>query len=56
MLFRSHVADRVAVDYPHPLDKTDPVNAGRSIAYDPRARNDLIDLLNALGLTPGEAA
>lgn len=51
-----NVADRVAADYPHPLDTDDPINAGRSIAYDRRARADLIDLLDALGLTPGGAA
>lgn len=50
------VADRVARDYPHDLDDLMPKLAGRSIAYDRRARNDLIDLLDALGLTPGGEA
>lgn len=45
-----HVADRVAANYPHQLDDTDPVSAGRSIAYDRRVRADLLELLQALGL------
>jgi len=49
-----NVADRVAADYPHLLDTDDPANAGRSIAYDRRARADLIDLLNQLGLSPDD--
>jgi hypothetical protein len=45
------VADHVAGQYPHPLDDTDPVSAGRSVAYDRRARADLLGLLDALGIT-----
>lgn len=44
------VADHVAGQYPHPLDDTDPVSAGRSVAYDRRARADLLELLDALGI------
>jgi hypothetical protein len=44
------VADHVAAKYPHPLDDTDPVSAGRSVAYDRRACADLLKLLDALGI------
>jgi hypothetical protein len=44
------IADHVAAQYPHPLDDTDPVGAGRTTAYDRRARADLLELLDALGI------
>lgn len=45
-----HVADRVAAEYPHPLDDVMPHLAGRLTADNPAARADLRELLDALGL------
>jgi hypothetical protein len=46
-----HVADHVARQHPHPLDDTMPKLAGRLTARNPAARAQLLELLDALGLT-----
>lgn len=48
------IADHVAGQYPHPLDDTDPVSAGRTTAYDRRARADLLELLDQLGINTND--
>lgn len=47
-----HVADRIAAEHPHPLDDQMPKLAGRLIGRDPHARQELVDLLDVLGLAP----
>ena len=47
-----HVADRVASEHPHPLDEQMPKLAGRLTGRNPEARQQLLDLLDALGVTP----
>lgn len=49
-----HIADRIAADYPHDLDEVMPKLAGRTVAHDPRARRDLAELLDALGISPDQ--
>lgn len=49
-----HCADRVAAEHPHPLDDYMPKLAGRLIAQDPTVRGDLLELLDAIGLTRKE--
>ena len=51
-----HVADRVAVENPHPLDGSEPRLAGRLIGRDPVIAAGLIELLDALGLLPAHYA
>jgi hypothetical protein len=45
-----HVADRIAGEHPHPLDALTPKAAGRELAQDPSVRQDVLELLDALGL------
>lgn len=45
-----HVADRVGTEHPHPADQEMPQLAGQLIAKDPEVRQQLHDLLDALGL------
>lgn len=47
-----HVADRIAAEHPHPLDDQMPKLAGRLTGRDPDARQELVDLLDVLGLAP----
>lgn len=49
-----HVADRVGAEHSHPLDDLMPRLAGRLIAEDPAVRDDVTDLLDALGLKPDQ--
>jgi hypothetical protein len=49
-----NVADRIATEYPHDLDDVMPKLAGRTVAYDRRARRDLLELLDVLGITPDQ--
>lgn len=44
-----HVADQVAAEHPHPDDDRNPRRAGQAIAYDPAVREDLLELLDAIG-------
>lgn len=50
-----HVADRVAAEHPHPLDQEMPQLAGQLIAKNPAVRQQLHDLIDALGLQVGLA-
>lgn len=47
-------ADRIAAKNPHPLDDVMPRLAGRTLAKDPDARADLLELLDAIGYTSKE--
>lgn len=47
-----HVADRLAVEHPHPLDDQMPRLAGRLVGRDPEVRRQARELLDALGLLP----
>ncbi|WP_147267267.1 hypothetical protein [Streptomyces sp. SDr-06] len=47
-----HVADRVAARHPHDLDAVMPHLAGRLVAKDPAVADELLELLDVLGLTP----
>lgn len=47
-----HVADRVAARHPHDLDAVMPRLAGRLVAKDPAVADELLELLDVLGLTP----
>lgn len=44
-----HCADRVGAQHPTEYDDTDPVLAGRLIARNPQARDELLLLLDAIG-------
>ncbi|MCX5365863.1 hypothetical protein OG864_45015 [Streptomyces sp. NBC_00124] len=44
-----HVAGRIAAEHPHPLDDVMPKLAGRTLAKDPAVRDDLLELLDAIG-------
>lgn len=45
-----HAADRIGTEHPHPLDEEMPQLAGQLIARDPAVRQQLHDLIDALGL------
>lgn len=47
-----HVADRLAAEYPMPLDELMPRLAGRQLAQDPLVRAEARGLLAMLGLLP----
>jgi len=49
-----HCADRIGAEHPTEFDDTDPELAGRLIAHDPAARNDVLELLDAIGYTRKE--
>ena len=49
-----HCADRVAAEHPTEHDDSDPKLAGRLIAKDPQARDELLLLLDAIGYTRKE--
>lgn len=44
-----HVADRIGAKHPHPDDDLKPALAGRAIAHNPDAREDVLELLDAIG-------
>lgn len=44
-----YVAARVAAEHPHPLDDGYPRLAGQAIAHEPAVREDLLELLDAIG-------
>jgi hypothetical protein len=46
-----HLADRVAAENPTPLDDLMPRLAGRHLAEQPEVRDQLLELLDQLGLT-----
>lgn len=49
-----HCADRVAAEHPHELDGIMPRLAGRQLAQDPAVRDELLQLLDAIGYTRKE--
>lgn len=49
-----HCADRVAAEHPTEYDDIDPVLAGRLIAQDPAVRDQVLELLDAIGYTRKE--
>ena len=51
-----HVADRVAAENPHPLDDRYPQLAGQAIACNPAVRNQVLKLLDAIGLLEADVA
>lgn len=44
-----HIADRIGAEHPTAHDDTDPHLAGRLVAHDPHAREELLLLLDAIG-------
>ncbi|MGW7726291.1 hypothetical protein ACWGJ6_23515 [Streptomyces canus] len=44
-----HCADRIGAEHPTEFDDTDPELAGRLVAHDPQARDELLLLLDAIG-------
>lgn len=51
-----NVADRVAAEHPHPLDDGYPQLAGQAIAADPAVRDQVLELLDAIGLLEADVA
>ena len=49
-----HCADRIGAEHPTEFDDTDPELAGRLIAHDPAARDQVLELLDAIGYTRKE--
>ena len=47
-----HVADRIGVEHPHPLDGDYPAFAGQAIAKDPAVRAEVAELFDLLGIKP----
>ncbi|MDQ0758766.1 hypothetical protein [Streptomyces canus] len=46
------VADQVGGEHPHPDDDTDPRKAGRELAHNPIVRDEVLELLAAIGMRP----
>jgi hypothetical protein len=44
-----HVADRIGSEHPHPDDESNPRLAGHAVAQNPDAREDVLELLDAIG-------
>lgn len=44
-----HCADRIAAEHPGPMDDLMPRLAGKQLAHDPAARDDVLELLDAIG-------
>lgn len=49
-----HCADRIGTEHPDPRDDLMPRLVGRQLAQDPAVRGDLLELLDAIGLTRKE--
>jgi len=44
-----HIADHIGAEHPTAHDDTEPHLAGRLVAHDPQAREELLLLLDAIG-------